>query len=258
MKTIMTAGKGGTGKSVTLAHLINRHILPSTQGVLVVDADPHMSLTQLLSPMYHFDIPVSLGELRHTHKAALRSGQGLEQASREELAELLVQKSLVALPGGSALLVMGENDQPGCQCVVNSLLGRALDALREKFGLAVVDNEAGVEHIGRHHGWAVDTLLLFATMRPLDLDVAARILQKADAVQREIRQTVFVVNHYRSGLRLGNTESLLPDVWLTLPYSQSLGDTNEPDENWLSSLKILWGGVDEPLHCQTSRVRAVK
>ena len=240
MKTIMTAGKGGTGKSVTLTHLLTRHILPSMQGrVLVVDADPHQSLTGQLSAIYHFQIPASLGQLRREHETALRSGQGLEGANREELAELLVRKSLVSLPGG-ALLVMGENDQPGCQCVVNSLLGKALDALREKFDLAVVDNEAGIEHIGRHHGWAVDTLLLLATMRAPDLDVAARILRKAETVQREIHQSVLVVNQYRGGLSLDITEQILPDIWLTLPYCKSLDETNEPDSVWLSSLKVLW------------------
>lgn len=240
MKTIMTAGKGGTGKSVTLAHLLTRRILPGMSGkVLVVDADPHQSLTQLLSAAYHIQISTSLGELRREHERALRSGKGLEETSREALAELLVEKSLIALPGG-ALLVMGENDQPGCQCVVNSLLGRALDALREKYDLAVVDNEAGIEQIGRHHGWAVDTLLLLATMRQPDLDVAARILRKAESVQREIQRSILVINHYRGGLSQGATEQILPDVWLTLPYSRSLEETNEPDEYWLSSLKVLW------------------
>ncbi len=240
MKTIMTAGKGGTGKSVTLAHLLKRSLLPAMQGsVLVVDADPHQSLTQMLSVLYGFQAPISLGELRREHESALRSGKGLEEASREELAELLVRKALVSLPGG-ALLVMGENDQPGCQCVVNSLLGRALDALREQYDLAVVDNEAGIEHIGRHHGWAVDTLLLFATMRPSDLDVAARILRKAEAVGREIKQTVLVVNQYRGGMTLEETERILPDVWLTLPYSASLEQSGQADEDWLSGLKVLW------------------
>ena len=130
MKTIVTAGKGGTGKSTILAGLLCEYILPNSNGnVLVVDADPHQSLTQLLANTFHFTPPASLGELRRDHDIQLRTGKGLDNISRSELAELLVSKSLVQIPGG-ALLVMGGNEQAGCQCVVNSLLGQAIDALQ--------------------------------------------------------------------------------------------------------------------------------
>jgi CO dehydrogenase nickel-insertion accessory protein CooC1 len=243
MKTIMTAGKGGTGKSVMLANLLTQHILLQPNGnTLVVDADPHQSLTQLLARQYHFQIPVSLGELRQQHTDALRSGKGLELASRSELADLIVQQALVPLPGG-ALLVMGANDQKGCQCVVNSLLGKALDALRDRFELAVVDNEAGIEQIGRH-GWAVDILLLMTTMRELDLDVAGRILLHAQAVQREIGLSILIVNHVQVRFDSGRDHSLpKTDYVMMMPYSKSLERTEVPDPQWLASLPLLWDAI---------------
>jgi len=248
MKTIMTAGKGGTGKSVVLANLLIHYILPHSNGnTLVVDADPHQSLSLLLAPQYRLDFPTSLGELRRQHGQTLRTGKGLEQASRSELADILVQQALVPLPGG-ALLAMGGNDQPGCQCVVNNLLGKALDALRERFDLAVVDNEAGVEHIGRHSGWPVDLLLLMTSPRALDMNVAGKILIHAQAVQRDIRHSILVINRYQSeyeklhpaglALTLPNT-----NLWLTLPYSQSLDATDRPDPEWISELQTLWDFV---------------
>ena len=150
MKTIITAGKGGTGKSMTLAHLLEQFILPEALGrVLAIDADPHQSLSNLLLANHNGHEPVStLGDLRHSHLEDLRRGRPLKMG-RGELAQVLVKETVKSLPGGD-LLVMGRNDQAGCQCVVNALLGRALDALREQYDWILVDNEAGIEHLGRH------------------------------------------------------------------------------------------------------------
>jgi CO dehydrogenase maturation factor len=247
MKTIMTAGKGGTGKSVLLANLLTHHILPRSNGrTLIVDADPHQSLSLLLARRYQFRIPTSLGELRRRHGDALRSGKGLEQASRSELADLIVQQALVPLPGG-ALLVMGGNDQPGCQCVVNGLLANALDAIRERYDQALVDNEAGIEHIGRH-GWPVDLLLLTTTPRALDLDVAGRILNHAQTVQRDIRRSVLVINQCPDNFPHTLCQSLLSlpetDSIVTLPYSKSMEVAETPSADWLTGLQVLWLAVE--------------
>lgn len=239
MKTIVTAGKGGTGKSVTLASLLIHFILPRTnKRILVVDADPHQSLTLLLAREYGFKPPRSLGDLKRDQDAPLRSGRGLENVTRDELAQVLVEQALVDLPGGQ-LLIMGESRQPGCQCVVNSLLGNALDALQERFDLAFIDNEAGVEQIGRHYGWPVDTLLLFCRPRSMDLDVAARIIEQAHAVERPIGQSVLVIN----GLQVGrvNMRTALPrtDHIIYLPFSFLLETTEQADSSWLDSLGLL-------------------
>lgn len=249
MKTIVTAGKGGTGKSTILAGLLCEHILPNTnRNVLVVDADPHQSLTQLLASIFHFKPPTSLGELRRDYDTQLRTGKGLEHISRSELAELLVSKSLVQIPGG-ALLVMGGNEQAGCQCVVNSLLGQAIDALQGQFDLAIVDNEAGIEHIGRHHGWPVDVLLLMCTANALDLDVAHRILTHAQAVQREIRHSILVVNRLGRGINRGQIDLPETNQVATLPWSIHLEEMGQMGMGFRSGLLNLWS----LLHAQIQR-----
>ena len=249
MKTIVTAGKGGTGKSTILAGLLCEHILSTSSGrVLVVDADPHQSLTQLLASIFHFKPPVSLGELKRDYDTQLRTGKGLEHISRSELAEFLVSKSLVQIPGG-ALLVMGGNEQAGCQCLVNSLLGQAIDALQGQFDLAVVDNEAGMEHIGRHHGWPVDVLLLMCTTNVLDLDVAGRILTHAQIVQREIRHSILVVNKLGRGSNRSQIHLPETNQVATLPWSIYLEETGQMGTGLRSGLLNLW----KLLHAQIQR-----
>ena len=239
MKTIVTAGKGGTGKSVVLAKLLVSYLLPQQnllpqykRRILIVDADPHQSLTFLLTKRYEISRPVSLGDLLKNHAAALRSGAGMENMSRAQLADVLVGKALVQLPHAS-LLVMGQSRLPGCQCVVNTLLGNALDALQDRFDLVVLDNEAGVEPIGRHHTSPVNVLLLFSTPHPLDMDVAGQILDQAKSVGREIDRSVLIVNKIhpkktQDGIHLPKTDEII-----TVPFSQGLeeGDLVEPRVN---------------------------
>ena len=243
MKTIVTAGKGGTGKSTTIAHLLRRHILGNGFGkVLVVDADPHQSL------MYHLGAKPekTLGELRHTHKSELKSGQGLENMSRQAFARILTEQAIFPIEGGD-LLVMGRNDEPGCQCVVNTILGRALDAVANEYDLIVVDNEAGIEHIGRHT-WQVDHLLLFSSPKETELDVVWQILDRASEANRLVGNAYLLLNRAYKGqdLRLVSTDQRITNIAVlgALPYSERLDREERPDEAWLDALDQVWNYVD--------------
>ena len=235
MKTIVTAGKGGTGKSMILKFLLQRHILGADFGrVLVVDADPHQSLTFLLGA----EPKATLGDLRHQHGLALKTGQGLEALSRREFARQLAQEAIVPIMGAD-LLVMGHNDQPGCQCVVNNILGSTLDSVAEDYDLVVVDNEAGIEPIGRH-GWRIDYLLLTSGPRPLEMAVVQQILERRWDVERELGcacllfnraqpEQIFQVEIPRDVVPLGS-----------LPFSQELALREQPDDAWFAALEQAW------------------
>ena len=238
MKTIVTAGKGGTGKSMILSHLLRRHILGSGFGrVLVVDADPHRSLATLLGVRS----PATLGELRHRYEAELRTGQGLEGVGRSDFAKQLAQEAIVAIEGAD-LLAMGHNEQPGCQCVVNNLLGSTLDAVARDYDLVVVDNEAGIEPIGRHD-WYLDYLLLISGPRPMELDVIRQILDRRRDVGRGIGCACLLFNRSLAGQEIGADIPRETGLIGTLPYSESLAIRETPDEAWLDALQRAWGNM---------------
>jgi len=240
VKTLITAGKGGTGKSMLIAHLLQRHILPGDFGrVLVVDADPHQSLTRLMG----IRPGTTLGTLRHTHNLSLKTGQGLEALSRSEFAHQLAHKAIVSLTGGD-LLVMGHNDERGCQCVVNNILGRTLDALANDYDLVIVDNEAGIEQVGRH-AWQVDALLLVSTPKALDLDVAKRILDRGQEVHWEVKRGLLAVNMAHPGQDLTAVRALAKrmDDMAILSYSAGLAVNETADDGWLRELDTLWERV---------------
>ena len=238
MKTIVTAGKGGTGKSMILSHLLRRHILGNGFGkVLVVDADPHQSLATLLGAQSS----PTLGALRHQHSIELKTGQGLKGIGRRDFARQLAQEAIVAIEGAD-LLVMGHNEQPGCQCVVNNLLGSTLDAVAEDYDLVVVDNEAGIEPIGRHD-WPLDYLLLVSGPRPMELDVIRQILDRRRDVGRGIGCACLLLNRSLAGQEIGADIPRETGLIGTLPYSESLALYETPDEAWLDALHRAWANV---------------
>ena len=244
MKTIVTAGKGGTGKSTAISHLLKRHILGNGLGpVLVVDADPHQSL------VHHLGVKPenTLGDLRQQHETTLKTGRGLDGMSRQDFAREITEKAIIPIEGG-ALLVMGRNEKPGCQCVVNNILGRALDALADEYGLIVVDNEAGIEPIGRH-GWPVDHLLLFSSPKETELDVAWQILDRASEAGRWVGSAYLLLNRAyekQSLVYLSEGRNVTRTAVLgSLPYSPSLDQEERPDEAWLAALDKAWAFVEQ-------------
>jgi CO dehydrogenase maturation factor len=232
-KTIITAGKGGTGKTVFLYHLLRRHALAKLAGrILVVDADPHQSLSGLLLGAHP---PETLGGLKRQNEQALKRGVGLSQEmSRLQFAAWLTRQALVQLNERADLLVMGRSETQGCQCSVNSLLGQAFDALSRQYDWLIVDNEAGIEHIGRHN-WPVDVLLLFTGAQPAELDVARMILHHASDTGREIRQAWTILSRaYRA------TDDLPAPLLGILPFAPQMLTGEPPDASWFAALDAIW------------------
>jgi len=233
MKTLITAGKGGTGKSSVLAYLYRLHFLEELPGrLLIVDADPQQSLSVLLG----VEDVCSLGDLRRQRRVELQRGTGIENLSRREFARQFVQESLRPLTERVDYLAMGRNDEPGCQCIVNTLLSRALETVAADYEWVLVDNEAGLEPMGRH-GWAVDVLLLFANPHPVDMRAAYQIIRQAQDTRREIRCAGMVLNRTRGQ---PDPEGMPVPLLGTLPYSEALERGHFPDAGWVEALGTIW------------------
>jgi len=193
MKIIATAGKGGTGKTTILFRYLTNFVFQdnAVHRCLIVDADPHMCLSSALFQKYNLSAP-PLAQAQRESQFDLQFVSDSNQGGRDVIAADTVSRA-VAHVFRHGVMAMGANDQPGCQCVVNSLLGRALDSLFGQYGIVFVDNEAGIEHIGRH-AWPIDCLLLSTSSRRTDQDVARLILRHAQTVGRDIRHILLLWN----------------------------------------------------------------
>jgi CO dehydrogenase maturation factor len=172
---IAVCGKGGVGKTTVSALLTRSFRKPGGPKTLIIDADPAGGLAMALGLAPRR----TLNDVRITTFAAAKN----KAADREELAASLDYLLLEAITevDNLAFLPIGRPEEIGCFCSVNSLLRDAVETLVDRFDLALIDAEAGVEQINRQVMRRVTHLLLVADTSVKALRVAETIHAVAGA-----------------------------------------------------------------------------
>jgi CO dehydrogenase maturation factor len=195
--TIAFAGKGSAGKTTLLPSLLRTAAeLRPHERRLVVDVDPHQSLTGMLG---HQGC-TTVARLRSAYERELLTGAALrEDETREAFLEARMGQEALLEAGGYDFLSLGQWELAGSQCTPNRVMERALGGLLTHYDLALLDNEAGVEHIGRYAGVPLDALIIVATPERLSLDVAGRIAASASRLRERPRRMYLLLNRVRAG-----------------------------------------------------------
>ena len=189
-KTIVVAGKGGTGKTTTAA-LIVKHLKEHASGaILALDADPDANLATVLG------IPVekTIGDLREeTLKEMKNFPPGMSKASYIEagLHQIVVETKKVDL------ITMGRGEGPACYCYVNNLLRKFADYLMASYDWMVMDAEAGLEHLSRRTASRIDNLVVVVNENPLSIDCARRIADLLPTIKNAVGRKLLVMNCVR-------------------------------------------------------------
>jgi len=244
--TIAFAGKGSAGKTTLLPSLLQAatRARPDERR-LVVDVDPHQSLTGILG---HTGCR-TVGQLRSAYERQLLTGAALRlDESREAFLEARMGAEALVTTPGYDFLALGQWELAGSQCTPNRVLARALAVLLARYDLTLLDNEAGIEHLGRYASVPLDALVIVTTPERLSLAVAERIWEQATRVRSAPRRTVLLLNRVRAG------DLDRPHVAAALhQFGQAgvpvLGAVREapdephllaPDDPWHAPLAPLW------------------
>ena len=147
MKTLVTVGRGGTGKSSFTALMAKALIENGISPILLVDADPDQNLAEML-------------------------GVDLKEAGKSTIADLIVSTFIesggttVGVPPTQRIesriwenglyesknfdfLAVGTKWVEGCYCMPNSALKGALESLTKNYKYVLVDSPAGLENLNR-------------------------------------------------------------------------------------------------------------
>jgi CO dehydrogenase maturation factor len=206
------AGKGGVGKTTCSALLLRALAAAGVRPLLAVDADPNANLHILLG----LTRPEGLGSLREE----LLSAPG-GATSKEDLLEAMIQQR-VAEGKDVDLVSMGRGEGPGCYCYVNNLLRQSLSRLAGAYSAAVVDNEAGMEHLSRRNLRRIDHLLLVADPSPRGIAAALSIRELADRLDLQVGRAWLLLNRpYAPGEGAGPA-SLALRLLASIPHDPSL------------------------------------
>ncbi|MDD1698151.1 MAG: AAA family ATPase [Methanoregula sp.] len=157
MRTIVTMGRGGTGKTTFVALMARYLIETNHTPILLVDADPDQNLAEMV-------------------------GLDLEAAGKKTISELLsetfIQKggTTVGVPPSQRienriweqglfeseafdLLAVGTKWIEGCYCLPDAALKNALGSITRQYQYVLIDSPAGLEHLNRKIAGTVDTIV---------------------------------------------------------------------------------------------------
>ena len=211
---IAFAGKGGVGKT-TLCAWTAQYLAQQGRDVWLIDADTALSLGQAVG-LTPEELPLPLIARKDIIEERLGSGILRLNPTVADLPEQLAVDVPLDGPGRGRLLLMGTvtNAGGGCACGANALLKALLSHIvLERNEWAVVDLEAGVEHLGRGTIAAVDGLVIVTEPSRRGFATAATI--SGFAREMGLTNLVLVLN------RCPNGDMVLPDdlpaVGLSIP-----------------------------------------
>jgi CO dehydrogenase maturation factor len=194
MKTLVTIGRGGTGKSSFTA-LMAKCFIESGQGpLLLVDADPDQNLAEML-------------------------GVDLKTAGKSTIADLLVSTFIeqggttVGVPPSERIeskiwsnglyegekfdfLAVGTKWVEGCYCMPNTALKAALESLTKNYKYILVDSPAGLENLNRRITSKVDDIFDILDHSKKSLDHVLRANRIAKEVDMQF-ENFYLVGGYR-------------------------------------------------------------
>jgi CO dehydrogenase maturation factor len=197
-KTIAIAGKGGTGKTLVAALMIDYIVKNRLGTVLAIDADPSTNLNLALGvPLYE-----TIGDIREETVREIQRGGSLLGMSKPDYIDLRINQALVE-ERGFDLLAMGRPEGPGCYCAANNFLRMSIDRLSNSYDYVVIDNEAGLEHLSRRTTRDVDVLLILSDPTMRGIIAAGRAAQLLSELDTNVGEVHLIVNKVRGSLPIG-------------------------------------------------------
>jgi CO dehydrogenase maturation factor len=196
---IAVCGKGGTGKTALIALMTKILTQNNRYRILVIDADPAMTLPNVLG----VKTTMTVGEIRE--EIIKQAAKFPEEAEKVRIVNELDYKILEALSEtrGFGVLVMGRPEAVGCFCPVNTLLRDAIETLSKGFDITLIDGEAGIEQIYRQVIRRVDIPIVLTDLSARGLETASVIKSIVDTKKLIMCQRIgLVVNRIRDNTEL--------------------------------------------------------
>ena len=194
MKIAIT-GKGGVGKT-TIAGTLARLLARQQQRVLALDGDSNPNLAHVLGiPRETIAglpaVPMGLTEWRED-----ANGKAYVHL-RQPVSKFIAEYGVYA-PDSVQLILTGEVERAsaGCRCEAHAVARGITGHLVAEADVAVLDMEAGLEHLGRGTAEHVDVLLIVTEPYFRALEAATRIRDLA--AQLELPHILTVANRVRT------------------------------------------------------------
>jgi CO dehydrogenase maturation factor len=200
MKTLVTVGRGGTGKSSFTALMAKAFIEAKQSPILLVDADPDQNLAEMLG--------IDLKEAGKSTIADLivstfieSGGTTVGVAPTQRIEARIWEKGLYESPNFDFMAV-GNKWVEGCYCMPNSALKGALESLTKTYKYVIVDSPAGLENLNRRITSNVNDIFDILDHSKKSQDHVRRAYKIAKEVDMQF-ENFYLIGGYRFPAELG-------------------------------------------------------
>jgi CO dehydrogenase maturation factor len=232
MKTLVTVGRGGTGKSSFTALMAKAFIEFNQSPLLLVDADPDQNLAEMLG--------IDLKEAGKSTIAELLVSTFIEQGGTtvgvpptERIESRIWEKGLYESKNFDFLSV-GTKWVEGCYCMPNSALKGALESLTKSYKYILVDSPAGLENLNRRITSNVNDIFDILDHSKKSQDHVRRAVKIAKEVDMKF-ENFYLVGGYRFPAELGKQA----EADLKFKYLGKIAEDEQLDDYVLTGKSLI-------------------
>jgi len=204
MATLVTMGRGGTGKTTFVALMTKYLIEIKAVPLLLVDSDPDQNLAEMVGVDLQEAGKISISELLHSTFIE-RGGTTVGVPPTERVESRIWAEGLYEGPDFD-LMAIGTKWTEGCYCLPNAALKNAMARVAKTYRHILIDSPAGLEQLNRRITTYVDDI--FDIVDPSQKSFAHVV--RAQKVIREVNiefKNFYVVGGFRFPEKLGEEMS---------------------------------------------------
>lgn len=162
MKTFVTMGRGGTGKTSFVALMAKYLIGKNATPILLVDADPDQNLAEMVGIDIESSGQKTIAEL--LSETFIEQGGTTVGVPPSHRIENRIWEQGLYEGQNFDLISVGTKWVEGCYCLPDAALKKALATITRQYRYILIDSPGGLEHLNRKIASRVDTI--FDVMGP--------------------------------------------------------------------------------------------
>ncbi len=194
MKTIVSMGRGGTGKTSFVALMTKYFIEKGEHPLLLVDVDPDQNLGEAVGLDLNEEGKKTISEL--IIETFLEEGGTTVGVPPPERIENRIWEEGLHEGGYFDLMAIGPKWIEGCYCLPDAALKRALERLTKTYRYVLIDSPAGFEHLNRKMTSKVEDIIDIIDPSKKSFDHVKRSYRIAREVKIDF-ENFYVVGGYR-------------------------------------------------------------
>jgi len=247
MKTLVTMGRGGTGKTSFVALMTKCFIEVGDAPLLLVDADPDQNLGEMVGVDLKEDGKKTISEL--LVETFLEEGGTTVGVPPTERIESRIWAYGMREGEFFDFIALGTKWVEGCYCLPNAALKGALESLTKNYKYVLIDSPAGLEHLNRRITSKVSDIFDIIDPSKKSFDHVERAYRIAKEVKIDF-ENFYVIGGFRFPESLANQA----EKTLKLEFLGKIARDEEVEEFVLAGKPLLDLPSGSPAYVSVKKV----